>query len=389
MEREYVILVHYGELILKGGNRRWFEQLLQRNIQIALQAYAVNIRREYGRMIITESSKGSIESHVDDIRIRLKKVFGIVQFYMGVQVPSRLEDIQKEVFAQLDTKQFNTFGIRAKRSNKSFPIASGDIERTIGTAVGQRYSVGVNLSTPDQWVFIRIQDNSTIVSTIVEKGAGGLPVGSGGTMLSLLSSGIDSPVASYALARRGAHVQYIHFHSYPLTSTDSTENVKQIVNVLTDNQPGSTVYLVPLAEMQKKIAALTPPRFRVLLYRRAMYQIAEKIAQRIGAKALITGESLGQVASQTIENMTATAYGIRLPILRPLIGMDKEEIVTKARQIGTLEISTQPYEDCCSLLVPANVETKANVEQVVRAQHMIEWDALIAQTIDAIEVMEV
>lgn len=383
-----VVLVHYGELILKGKNRKWFEGHLAKNITTALRDFPVTIKRDYGRMVISDadSSQSVIAENEAGIQAALAQVFGIAKFYIGVEVVSRYENIEQEVLRQLDAMDFETFGIRTKRSSKDFPLRSGDIDRQVGAAVVETMHKKVDLTAPDVWVSIRIQGATTIIATQVHEGAGGLPYATSGKMLSLLSSGIDSPVASHMMMRRGATITYLHFHSYPLTTKASIENVQEIVSTLHKYQPHAELLLAPLADIQKEIASKTPSRFRVLLYRRAMFQIAQRLAHRVGAKALVTGESLGQVASQTIENMTAATHGIELPVLRPLVGIDKEQIIQHARAINTYDTSIQPYEDCCSLLVPDSVETRANLKELLEAEQSIaEWDALIEKTIEGVE----
>lgn len=380
-----IIVIHYGELILKGANRRFFERALRKNIRIALDGTEYTEVKEYGKMLL-ELPEGITMKQQQEYIERLKAVYGIAVVFPAIQVSSTEEIIIQTIFDILEQHDFSTFGVRVKRASKAVLKQSTECEREWGGAILERFpQLRVNLTDPDVWVRVYADVDSTLISVERYTGMGGLPVGTSGMMLSLISSGIDSPVASQMIMKRGAFVRYIHFHSYPLTSKASIENVEDIVTQLHKHQPAAVLYHAPLAEMQKMIATQAPPKFRIILYRRAMLQIADQFAQRIGAQALITGESLGQVASQTIENMTATSADLSRPLLRPLIGMDKEEIMNRARTVGTYDISIRPYEDCCSLLMPPSVETKAKKHEVEEIIAVLPWQEYIEQVIAGIE----
>lgn len=380
-----IIVIHYGELILKGANRRFFERMLRKNIRIALQGTDYTEIQEYGKMLLELPEDVTVEQQADFIE-RLRLVAGITVVFPAIQVSTTEQSILETVFEVLKKKEFNTFGVRLKRTSKAVLKKSTECEREWGGAILERFpQARVNLTDPDIWVRVYADVDSALISVERYKGMGGLPVGTSGIMLSLLSSGIDSPVASQMMMKRGAFVRYIHFHSYPLTSKASIENVEDIIQQLHTYQPAAVVYHAPLAEMQKMIATQAPPKLRVILYRRAMLQIADQFAEQIGAKGLITGESLGQVASQTIENMSATSADISRPLFRPLIGMDKEEIMNRARDIGTYDISIRPYEDCCSLLMPPSVEIKAKKHEVEEIIAGLPWQEYIEQVIAGIE----
>jgi len=379
-----VVLVHYAELALKGGNRRQFEQKAEKNVRLALKGLDVTTHRLYGRLLITEKVPGSL---ADEGRIaeRLSHVFGISTFSCGYELANDYVSMEKQALELLKGVAYETFAVRTHRVNKQFPMTSEEVNRTLGGAILQRYGGKVQLINPQLEVRLIIGVDGNFLAWNWCQALGGLPVGVSGTVLSLLSSGIDSPVASHRMLQRGAPVQYVHFHSYPITSRASIDNVKDLVAVLQRYQPASRLFLAPIADAQKQIVMLAPSALRVVLYRRFMFHVAAALAKRTHAQALVTGESLGQVASQTVENMTATAVDLPLLVLRPLIGMDKQEIMNKAIQIGTYDISIRPYEDCCSLLTPKQVETRARLATVQKIQAQLPWQEMINATLAQIE----
>jgi thiamine biosynthesis protein ThiI len=382
--RPRVVLIHYGELALKGHNRRDFEQRVEYTVRLALRGLEVQTHRLYGRLLVTEKTPGALANDADILE-RLSHVYGISTVGCGFEIGNTYAEIERDVLDSLEGTTVKTFAVRTHRVNKEFPMMSEEVNRQLGGAILQRYGGTVNLTKPELEVRVIISHDGNFVASHWQKGRGGLPVGVSGTVLSLLSSGIDSPVASHRMLKRGAQVVYLHFHSYPITSRASIDNVKDIVTVLQKYQPQSRLVLIPFADAQKQIVTGAPSALRVVLYRRLMFQIAESLAKRYGAQALVTGESLGQVASQTIENMTATGSDVALPIFRPLIGNDKEEIMNEARTIGTYDISIRPYEDCCSLLTPKRVATRASLEEVRRIQASLPWQQMIDSTLAQIE----
>lgn len=379
-----IFLLHFGELALKGKNRHMFERRLYENLGHALQGVDAKVLRQYGRFVVQPTQEAGF-TNPDDVRARLQQVFGIQKIIQAHTVNGGYPEIEQFVFNMLGAADFTSFGVRAKRTDKRFPMNSGEMERTLGAAIATRLHKQVNLTNPDIWVHVLVTDEGNYVYTNAYPGAGGLPVRTGGRFLSLLSSGIDSPVASYHMLKRGAQLEYIHFHSYPMTDQASIENTTAIVRQLHKYQPPTQIHMVPLLPIQKAIAAHCKPSLRVLLYRRAMFQIAEQVAKQVSAKALVTGESLGQVASQTVENMAAVSHHTTLPIFRPLIGQDKIDITETAKRIGTFDISIQPYEDCCSLLTPKTAETAASAQILNDAQTLLDWDAEIAAILETIE----
>ncbi|MFH1426619.1 MAG: tRNA uracil 4-sulfurtransferase ThiI [Candidatus Kerfeldbacteria bacterium] len=382
-----VVVANIGELVLKGGNRRSFEGTLLKNIDIALKGLGVKVKKGYG--IITISGSGEKEINAKEVMQRLQHVFGIASLYAATEIENDAQAIENHALQQLGQLTYKTFAIRVKRTNKKFPVSSGELEKKIGAAACASYAKDVDLTDPDVTVHIRIAEDNAMVYAEKISGAGGLPVGTGGKMLSLISSGIDSPVASSMMMRRGASVHYIHFHSYPATSRASAENAEQLVKIIQQHQPPTTLAMAPFHDFQKQIIEKAPAPLRVVMYRRGMYAIADALAGRMRVKALISGESLGQVASQTVQNMTATSYGLKRPVFRPLIGMDKQEIVDRATAINTYETSIRPYDDCCSFLVPEHVETSAKLREVLDIEQSLPWNEMISGVLDQLEVKKV
>ncbi len=383
-----IILLNLGELILKGGNRAFFERRLLQNIQLAFKGLPVNIRPRYGRMLL-EAEDSVFFDDMDQVHDRLKRLYGIVRYSLAVGIGRSYEDVEKYLLADLESKDVKNFVVRVKRADKNYPMTSIALERQLGAAIVKKFGWPVKLKGAEYTVSIVITEDGVWYEQSSFAGAGGLPVGTSGKMLSLLSSGIDSPVASARMSKRGATVHYLHFHSYPMTTKASIENARMIVERLQEYQPEAKLILAPLLDLQKVVVASAPPQLRIILYRRAMYQIADIFAHRLRAQALITGESLGQVASQTTKNMTATADGLKRPLFRPLIGMDKQEIIHEAELLGTFDISIRPYEDCCSLLTPKSVETHAHLEEVRTAEAALPWKELIDAVIEKSEIVKI
>lgn len=386
-------LIHYGEIGLKGENRPFFERKLVQNIKSVLADLTPlskirTLTRLYGRLFleITGNStalprvkeSAGLQNDKNAIKGRLRKVFGIANFSGAFLVDRNLDILKHTIWEEIKKRRpFSTFRIRTSRADKNFPLTSRDIEFEVGGFIKAKSKARVDLEEADLTCFIEILSKEALFYFDKIPGPGGLPVSTAGKVVTLLSGGIDSPVAAWQIAKRGARSIFVHFHSYPQTDKASQENVKELVKELTKWQLSSKLYLVPLLDIQKEIVAQCPTKLRVILYRRMMLRLAEKIARKEKAKALVTGESLGQVASQTLENINAISRIVDLPIFRPLIGMDKEEIINLAKQIGTYEISVRPYEDCCSLFVPEHPETKAKLAEVERAEEELEVEKLI------------
>ncbi|RMH75288.1 MAG: tRNA 4-thiouridine(8) synthase ThiI, partial [Calditrichaeota bacterium] len=368
---------------LKGENRRQFEDQLIRNLRQALKGVLNEpVKRAYGRFLIYLPE----EFDWPAIRERLEKVPGLANFSLAELVEQNIEAIEASACRQMQQREFPSFRVTTKRSQKNFPMTSDEINRRVGAAIQQITGAKVDLTHPAVTCYIEVFDQHAVVYTEKIPGLRGLPVGSSEKAVSLLSSGIDSPVASYRIITRGVRLIFVHFHSVPFTSPASMENAKRLVARLTEYQLSSRLYCVPFLEIQQAIMAATRPDYRVVLYRRSMVRIAERIARRERARALVTGESIGQVASQTLSNMRVINEVATLPILRPLSGSDKEEIIAQAWRIGTFEISTEPYDDCCSLFVPKHPVTRAEPEIVHDIESELDWKALEQKALQEAEI---
>jgi tRNA uracil 4-sulfurtransferase len=373
------IIAHYHEINLKGNNRGWFENHLHQHVVSILKGLALDsIQRFSGRLLIELSP----ESPIEEITRRLKRVFGIANFAVTREVPAEMEAIRSGLADLIPSVAFKSFKIDARRGTKDFPLDSMQLNQQLGGFVQELTGAAVRLDNPDVAFHLEIVRARAFLHTAKIKGAGGLPSGTGGKVLCLLSGGIDSPVAAFRMMRRGCRVLFIHFHSFPHTTIESQEKVRRILQVLSQFQLEGTLHLVPFADLQREIVAFAPPTLRVVLYRRFMMRIAQAIAQKEKASALVTGDSLGQVASQTLENIRTISAVAGLPIFRPLIGDDKEEIIRIAREIGTYEISILADQDCCSLFVPRHPETMSNLENVERAEGELDIPRLIQNALD-------
>jgi len=373
------ILAHYHEINLKGKNRGWFEAHLEKNALSILKGLPHNgVRRFAGRLRI-----GLLpDSPVEEIARRLQMVFGIANLVVAREVEAGMDAIQAALSQMVSAAEFKSFKIDARRGSKDFPLDSMEINRQLGGFVQQLTGAAVRMEHPDAVFFVEIAGGRAFLYTAKIPGAGGLPSGTGGKVLCLLSGGIDSPVAAFRLMRRGCRVLHVHFHSFPHTTAEAQEKVRRILGILSRYQQESLLYLVPFAEVQHAIVAYAPAPLRVILYRRFMMRIAQAVAQKESASALVTGDSLGQVASQTLENLCTVSGATTLPIFRPLIGDDKEEIMQLARAIGTYDLSIQADQDCCSLFVPKHPETMSNPEQVARAEEGLDVPQLIESALN-------
>lgn len=383
------VLIHYHEIALKGKNRDFFERKLVENIKQALKGLVEpkEIKRERGRVVIYLERETTRNRKRNDTKIleRLKKVFGVAYFAFAIQTDLSTEAFRTVASEVLKEEKFATFKVRTRRSNKKFPLSSQEINKKVGQFIKEKFQREVDLTNPDLTLYIEVALKKAFIFTQKIPGPGGLPVGTAGKVAALISAGFDSPIASWYLMKRGAKVVFIHFHSYPFISPASIDQAKELVKILTNWQSESTLYLVPFAHIQRAIATKCPTPFRVILYRRMMIRIAEMIAGREKARALVTGESLGQVASQTLPNIRVIDEAAKRPILRPLIGLDKEEIIKKAREIGTYETSALPYDDCCSFLMPRHVTTAANLREVKQAEKALDVPKFIKKAFSKVE----
>ena len=382
MDRFFVI--HYNELGLKKGNRDYFENALCRNINSVLQDCQVErAKRISGRLLLPLNANAD----VSEIKKRLAQVFGIAYFGEAWASPQVVENLETNAWALMQGHPFNSFRIEAHRANKNFPHTSVEINQRVGAYVKQRSGARVDLEKAEMTCWIEIVEKYALIYLERLPGPGGLPVGTSGKVIVLLSGGIDSPVAAWKMIKRGCTSVFVHFHSFPYTNKESQEKAKQIVQLLCHYALQAKIYLVPFAEVQRHIMVDTPLDTRVILYRRYMLRLAEQIARREKARVLVTGDSVGQVASQTIENIDVISRAVSMPILRPLVGDDKIEIIEIARQIGTYEISIQPDQDCCSLFVPKHPETKANLAEIEKSEAQLNAGDAMNAAMESVEVL--
>jgi tRNA uracil 4-sulfurtransferase len=374
------IVVHYKELALKGRNRPWFIQHLTRNLKTALAGTHVSaVRSVMGRIEIELRPNASW----DEVRDRIRRVFGIANFSYAGRGPHDFGELASAILADLGDRPPASFRVSATRADKRLPFTSPEVEREVGGRIKDATGWRVNLDRPDLTIHIEMLPDGAFYFFGKEPGAGGLPTGTGGRVACLLSGGIDSPVAAYRLMRRGCLVFFIHFHSYPILSRASQEKVREIAALLARYQQQSRLALVPFGELQQRITLAVPPEMRVVVYRRLMLRIAERLARKWHARALVTGEVIGQVASQTLENMTTIANAASMEILRPLVGMDKDEIAAEAERIGTFPISIIPDQDCCTLFTPRHPATRARVADAEAAEAALRIDEMVAAAVGA------
>jgi thiamine biosynthesis protein ThiI len=362
------LVLHYKELALKGRNRPWFVQLLVRNLKVALSGLHVRaVRSVFGRIEI------DLDSATDrrEASARLARVFGVANFSYAGRAPLEFDALASAILAEAGDRAPASFRVSARRADKRLPFTSPVLEREVGGRIKQATGWRVNLDHPALTIYLEALSDEAFYYFGKEAGAGGLPTGTGGRVACLLSGGIDSPVAAFRLMRRGCRVQLIHFHSYPILSRASQEKTRELAALLTLYQLRSRLHLVPFGDLQQQVLLSVAPELRVVVYRRLMLRIAERIARRSNARALVTGEVLGQVASQTLENMTLIAAATSMQVLRPLVGMDKDEITAEAERIGTYPISIIPDQDCCTLFTPKHPATRATREQVEGAEQAL------------------
>jgi thiamine biosynthesis protein ThiI len=374
------VVVHYKELALKGRNRPWFIQLLVRNLRWALADFDIaSVRSVMGRIEI-ELGRDVEWSEIAD---RVRRVFGIANFSHAGRGPHDFAALASIILSDLGDRSPASFRVSVRRADKRFPLTSPQIEREVGGLIKEAKGWLVDLDHPALTIHIEMLPEYAFYFFGKEPGAGGMPTGTGGRLACLLSGGIDSPVAAYRMMRRGCSVLLIHFHSYPILSRASQEKVREIAALLTKHQHRARLILVPFGDLQQQVVLAIPAELRVVIYRRLMLRIAERFARKWHARALVTGEVVGQVASQTLENMTTIAEATSLEILRPLVGMDKDEITAEARAIGTLPISNIPDQDCCTLFTPRFPATRATRDQVTRAESALPIDEMVRSAVSA------
>ena len=371
------VLCRYHEISLKRKKRPFFEKRLVGNIEKALDGTGCrSVNRLSGRIAVRLGADAAF----DEVVPRLQKVFGVVSCSPAWLSAPELESLKDDLWSLVQQRTFRTFQVRTRRAQKNLPLTSQQLNEQLGAWIQARAAMKVQLKDPDLTCYVDLVDNRAFIYFEKLRGAGGLPVRTSGKVVVLLSGGIDSPVSAYKIMKRGCEALFVHFHSFPHTTLESQEKVRQLVRRLDPYQYGSKLWMVPFAECQRRVVAFSPADVRVILYRRLMVQIAERIAVQQGALALVTGDSIGQVASQTLENLSAVSAAARMPILRPLVGEDKQEIIETARQIGTFPISIQPDVDCCSLFVPRHPETRAQVERIRQLEEQLEMKDVIEET---------
>ena len=381
------VIVHYQEIALKGRNRPWFIDRLASSLRDATADLDVtHVRPLMGRI---EMGLGPAADW-PAVRERLGRVFGVANFARSRNAGREVDEIAGAILRHLDepgaaAERVTSFRVRATRADKTYPLTSPQIEREVGGRIKAARGWRVDLESPDLPISVEILPDRVFYALGREPGRGGLPTGTSGAVLCLLSGGIDSPVAAYRLMKRGCRVRFVHFHAYPILSRASLDKTQEIADLLTRHQLRSRLYSVRFGEIQQTIVLSAPPPLRVVLYRRMMMRIAERLAGVCGAKALVTGESVGQVASQTIENLAVINDVVTLPVLRPLIGSDKEEITQEARRLGTYPISIIPDQDCCTLFVPRRPATRARLEDVERAERGLQVAELVDRAVAEIE----
>ncbi len=384
-----IILVKLGEIILKGLNRRSFEQKLMANMRRKIAPYG-NFSVYCLQSTVYVEAKDE-EADVGAAFEALKKVFGIITLTKAAACEKDKDAITAlaKEYLKEDLEKAASFKVESKRSDKSFPLTSIELSQYVGGELSEAFpDIKVEMHDPELTVFIEVRDKAAYVHSSPVKGAGGMPVGSNGKAVSLLSGGIDSPVSTYMIAKRGVKVIPVHFFSFPYTSEAAKEKVLELAHILEDYCGKLTVEIVPFTRIQEEIRDKCPEEYFTLIMRRFMMRIAERIANNYGAKAIVTGENLGQVASQTMEAMASTQSVISMPVLQPLIGMDKEEIIALARKLGTFDTSVLPYEDCCTVFTPRHPRTHPNIEDVEKAESALDVEALVEEALAGIEKAE-
>ena len=383
---ERVCLVHYHEIGLKGKNRSIFENQLVTNLKCALRDTPLKcVKRICGYILVT--FEGGATRDYQDL---IGKVPGVARVSLAHECPRDLAEYSQAAIVSLgEAGSFSTFKVHAHKSSTDYPVHTLDINRQVGAALCEAFpDKKVDVHNPDVTVHVNVVQGSVYVYAVSERGAGGLPVGTAGKVVTLLSSGFDSPVATWMLGRRGAICVPIHFSGRPMVSDTSEWLTQDIVKALAPSGVVGRLYVVPFGARQREISLAVDQKLRIITYRRVMFSVAERIARIEGAKALVTGESLGQVASQTLENIAAVDETVSMPVLLPLIGSDKQEIIERAQQIGTYDISCQTAPDCCTLFMPRRPETHAKRDEVHEAWDSFDHEAMIEDLVDHIEYVD-
>ena len=367
------VILRYHEIALKGRNRPFFVERLAVNGRRMLADLGGKVHILGGRLRVELPD----DVRWEEAERRLRDLFGVANFSRAHETALDLAALQREATAAVGARGASSFRVTTRRSFKGFPLNSPQIDRELGAAIHMGTRIPVRLEDPDLTVYVEVLADRILYSFERQAGAGGFPVGTSGRVVALLSGGIDSPVAAWRMMKRGCTILPVHFHAFPLQDRTTIDKATELARILTRYQLRMRLLLVPFAQVQQTIVAACPAPLRVVLYRRFMVRIAEVLAARQRARALVTGESLGQVASQTLDNMNVIDEAARGMVLRPLVGMDKEEITQQARRVGTFEVSTLPDQDCCQLFVPKSPSTAATLEEVRRAESALDVDALV------------
>jgi tRNA uracil 4-sulfurtransferase len=379
------VVVHYQEIALKGKNRPWFLGRLVRNIRRGLADLDVtSVRALMGRIEVVLGPGASREAVSD----RIRHVFGIANFSHAASSPADIELLSAAILGDLGERSCASFRVSARRADKRFALTSPQIEREVGGRIKEARGWKVNLDNPEFVVHVEMLTDRAFYFFDKQRGPGGLPTGTAGRVACLLSGGIDSPVAAHRMMKRGCAVTFVHFHSYPILSRASQEKARELAGLLTRWQQQSRLYLVPFGDIQQQVVLTVPGPMRVIVYRRLMLRIAERIARLRGAQALVTGDVVGQVASQTLENLAVVGSVATLPLFRPLIGMDKDEITAEAQRIGSYPISIIEDQDCCTLFTPRNPQTRARLAEIERAEQSLPIDELVERAVREAAVEE-
>ncbi len=380
---EKVIIIRYSEIFLKGKNRGFFERALETNVHRALKGYTYQFIKQSGRYFVRDFDGAQIDAIIE----KLQKVFGVHTLSIALETASDMDSLFEA--SKLLIRDSGTFKVESHRGDKKYPLNSIEISKELGGRI-LAYSKGklsVDVHEPSFTVRVDIRENGValVFSEFIE-GANGMPVGTAGKGLLLISGGIDSPVAGHMMAKRGMNVDCLHFHSYPYTNAQAKEKVVQLATVLSEYACGTNLYNISVTHIQEAIHEKCKPELMITLLRRFMFRIAERHAERIGVQCLITGESLGQVASQTIEGMTSSNSVIeKLPVLRPLVGFDKEEIIKRSVKMGAYEISILPFEDCCTVFLPDYPAIRPKLSEILREESKLDVEGLIAEAFTTIE----
>jgi len=380
------VIATTGEISLKSGNRRWFERKLNANIRRALADLPVAaVERPAWRVLI------SLREPVPftEVARRLGTVFGLHTIMPVEHMGTTMDELRSALGPRLESLHADSFAVRCNRSDKGYPLTSIEIEREVGTFVQECTSWPVDLSNPHLTLRLLLDLNGFWLWHRSVPGPGGLPVGAGGRGLCLLSGGIDSPVAAYLMMKRAMRLDFAHFHSMPRTDPASVEKAVDLVQVLNRYQPSARLARIPLLPIQEEVVARCDPELRVLLYRRFMLRIAGALARSFRSSVLVTGESLGQVASQTVENLAAIEAAISVPVLRPLVALDKQEIIALAHRVGTYDLSIRPHSDCCSFLMPDHPATRSTDHELTAAEASLDVDRLVHDALGETEVARI